>query len=106
MKKLIGLTALIAVFCAVSATAQRADRFTGTALIYGSGFNTRTVTASFDISLKGYTSDAETDAYSKLLADGGQSKLADELSKKDLGTVQFNGRLGPRVVAAFQGKDG
>jgi hypothetical protein len=108
MKKLVfaALTIVLTVLIVVSADAQNVDRYTGTAVIYGSGFNTRTVVSNFDINLKGYTSDGESEAYSKLLADGGQSKLADELSKKDLGTVQFSGRLGPRVVAVFRGKDG
>jgi hypothetical protein len=90
----------------ISVSAQNVDRYTGTALVYGSGFNTRTVTANFEIRLNGYTSDAETERYGALLKDGGQSKLAQELSKINLGKVQFDGRLGPTVVAAFQGKDG
>lgn len=108
MNKLIltGLMMVLTTGFAISASAQNADRFTGSAIIYGSGFNTRTISTNFDIRLKGYTSDSESEEYSKILADGGQSKLEDVLSKKDLGTVQFSGRLGPRVVAAFQGKDG
>lgn len=101
------LILFIAGFGVATVNAQRFDRFQGTAVIYGSGTNTRTVTTTFDLTLSGKTSDAESARYHEILkAKGGQQKLADEIRKNDLGRVQFGGRLGPIVVAAFEREDG
>ena len=107
-KNILGaLILVVAGFGVVTVNAQRFDKFQGTAVIYGSGFNTRTITTTFDLTLSGRTSDSETERYHQILrSSGGQQKLADEIRRNDLGQVQFSGRIGPTVVAAFEREDG
>jgi hypothetical protein len=107
-KNILGaLILVVAGFGVVTVNAQRFDKFQGTAVIYGSGFNTRTITTTFDLTLSGRTSDVESARFHEILkTSGGQQKLADEIKRNDLGSVQFGGRLGPTIVAAFERKDG
>jgi len=68
MKKniLAALILFVAGFGVVTANAQRFDRFQGTAVIYGSGLNTRTITTTFDLTLSGRTSDTESTRYHRV----------------------------------------
>lgn len=78
----------------VTASAQRGMTFTGTAVIYGSGFNTRTVTRPFTLTINGRTSDAEAARYLNTLQQGGQDALLREIDDNNLGRFSFTGSVG------------
>ena len=77
MRRLLTIAAFIAVAGAV-ALGQRTT-FQGMVLIYGSGFNTRTVTAPFTLNINAQTSPAETARLLGVLQERGQQGLLDEL---------------------------
>lgn len=74
--------------------AQPSTTITGTAIIYGSGLNTRTVSRPFTLKINGSTSDQETDAYLDTLQGGGQDALLRQISSKNLGRFSFTGSVG------------
>lgn len=76
-----------------AAIAQEQTTFTGSALIYGSGFNTRTVTRTFTLRIKGATSDSDTTRYLKILQDGGQDDLLKAVRNQDVGNFSLGGQL-------------
>ena len=82
-----------------SANAQQTLRVTGTALTYGTGFNTRAITRTFDLRLTGETSDADTANYITVLRENGQDALLDAINDNDLGNATFGGRIGPQINA-------
>lgn len=90
--------------------AQRQGRttLTGTALIYGTGLNTRTVTRSFTLHLSGVTPASEAERMFAVLESGGQEAFLREMEDKDLGRFSLGGRVGPRVnavlVDSFEGR--
>jgi hypothetical protein len=103
MKKLVLF--LILAFAA-AAYGQRGTTFTGTALIYGSGFNTRTVTRPFTLIVNGKTSDADAKRYLGTLESGGQDALLRSIEGNDLGRFSFNGSVGLPLNAVLIDKDG
>ena len=78
---------------------QPGTTFTGTALIYGSGTNTRTVTRTFTLNINGRTSGADASRYLGMLQDGGQDSLRDAIRNQDLGRFSLGGQLGQRLNA-------
>ncbi len=107
MKRLIPF--ILTLIFAVSAFAQRdAATFTGTALIYGSGFNTRTATRTFTLRLTSQTSESETARLIGVLQDGGQDALLKEVGKQKVGTFSLGGQVSRDVnavhVATVDGK--
>jgi len=88
-------------FGAVGVFGQDKERtnFTGTVLSYGSGFNTRTTTNTFTLSLTGVTSDDDAKRYLGILQTDGQDELLDSVRKKDLGSFAVGGKLGRTVNA-------
>ena len=76
----------------VSLHAQERLTFTGTALIYGSGFNTRTVTRNFTLRLSGTTSDQQTNRALSTLQENGQDALLKTIRNEDLGTFSLGGQ--------------
>ena len=100
----IGLMALILVVGGVpDVFSQREGRttFTGTALIYGTGTNTRTVTRNFNLNITGVTSAAETERFLSTLRDGGQDDLLRSISDNDLGRFSLGASVGPRINAVM-----
>jgi hypothetical protein len=91
---------------AMSVQAQRGTVFTGTAVIYGSGLSTRTISRSFTLSITGRTSDAEAASYLRTLQDGGQDALMRQISSKDLGRFSLSGSVGQPVNAVLVERDG
>lgn len=89
----------VAGFFVVTADAQKTT-FTGTAVIYGSGFNTRTVTRSFTFNLTGVTSDADAKKLLSDLQEGGQDELLKSLNREDVGDFAFTGQLSRTVNVA------
>jgi len=99
-----GLMALILVVGGVSDVfSQREGRttFTGTALIYGTGTNTRTVTRNFTLNITGVTSGAETERFLSTLRDGGQDDLLRSINDNDLGRFSLGASVGPRINAVM-----
>jgi hypothetical protein len=70
------------------------ETFTGTVLSYGTGLNTRSVTRSFTLNLKGRTSDTEAQRFLGILQDGGQDDVLSAIKKEDHGNFSVGGQLG------------
>ncbi len=73
--------------------------FTGTALIYGSGMNTRNVTTTFTMHLERVTAPGEAERLLSVLEDKGQDGLLRAMSNNDLGRFSLGGRLGEPLRA-------
>lgn len=100
MKKLylFSVSLLVMLFLLAGAGSSSAQdkprqKFTGTVLIYGSGFNTRTVTRLFTLDINGQTSDSQAQNYLGVLQENGQEKLLDAIDNQDLGRFS----IGPNV---------
>lgn len=111
MRKIRTIGLLVFVGLAVSVGAiygQEKTTFTGTALIYGSGMNTRTVTRTFTMRVSGRTTAAEVADYLKTLESSGQEGLRNAISKNDLGQFSLGSSVGRSlnavVVDTFEGK--
>ena len=108
MKRLFP-TLTLAVFVAATAMAVQAQRgtvFTGTAVIYGSGASTRTITRGFTLTIERRTSDADAARHLRTLEDGGQEALLRELGSKELGRFSLTGSVGVPVNAVLIDRDG
>ena len=99
MRKTIILTAILFLmfFSLVSVNAQGKERFTGTVVYYGSGLNTRTVTANFTLDISGYTSDAQAKNYLSILKDKGQEQVLDAIDDTELGRFSVGANVGVPV---------
>jgi hypothetical protein len=93
------ITAMLILAAAAFASAQERATFTGTALIYGSGFNTRTVTRSFTLRINGTTPGGEAARYLRTLQDDGQEGLLRAVRNNDLGTFSLGGQPALRLNA-------
>src|ERR1044071_8523812 len=82
---MIGLVAIM-----TSVTFAQRTTFTGTVVIYGSGRNTRTVTAPFTLYIDGQTSPAEAQRLLGVLQERGQRGLLDAMQRSsDLGRLSI-----------------
>ena len=109
MTKVLGsvLFAFLATLMFVtSAAAQRGMTFTGSAVIYGSGFNTRTVTRSFTLTINRRTTENEASRYLNTLQNGGQDALMREIDRNDLGRFSLAGSVGVPLNAVIIDQDG
>lgn len=84
---------------AAFAQAEMPATYNATVVQFGSGRNTRTTTNTFQLRLRGVTSEAETNRLLAILAEGGQDDLLKEIEDNDLGNLSIGGRLGPRINA-------
>ena len=100
MKRYISILILV-LTASFSAFGQQAATFTGTAVIYGSGFNTRTTTRSFTLRLTGQTSDAEATRLIGILQDDGQDGLLKAIDNNKVGTFSLGDQVGRDVNAAY-----
>jgi len=98
MKRLI-VIAVVALSLATAAIGQRRTTITGTVVVYGSGFNTRTITAPFTLNLNGTTSNDQAQRLLGALQSGGQDELRRSLQHNDLGRFSIGGRVGIPVEA-------
>ncbi len=112
MKRFFGtftISTLILVLSSISALAQQ-DRtvITGSALIYGTGANTRTVSQTFTLNINGLTSAEDAQRYLSILQNGDQDDLLKAISGNDLGNFSLGGSLGRRLnaVVTSQTEDG
>src|SRR4051812_4121633 len=99
MKKMTISAILFILGIAAFASAQERATFTGTALIYGSGFNTRTITRNFTLRLNGTTPANDVVRYLRTLQDDGQDALLRAVRGNDLGTFSLGGQPSLRLNA-------
>lgn len=95
MKSLKFFAAILSVFI-ISTTAfgqAAGERITGTVLSYGSGYNTRTSTDQFDLTIDQQTGDADAQRFLGLLQTSGQTELLDAIKGQDVGKFSFTGRV-------------
>ena len=74
--------------------AQARETYTGTVLSYGTGFNTRTVTRTFTLTINGTTSEQESQEYFNILQSGGQDDMLKAISKQELGRFSIGSNIG------------
>lgn len=93
------LLSLMLLLAAGAAFGQERLTFTGTALIYGSGFNTRAVTRNFTLRINGLTSDQEVSREIALLQERGQDDLLKAIRDVDLGNFSLGGQTSRNLNA-------
>lgn len=93
------LFAFIGAFTTFGFAQSDATTFTGTALIYGTGFNTRTTTRNFTLRLTGQTSPTEVDRLIGVLQDEGQDALLKEIDDQKVGTFSLGNQVARDVNA-------
>jgi len=102
-RQVVVAAALISVVFLVPAAAQRADRttYTGTAIIYGTGLNTRSITRTFRLDITGVSSASETESFLGTLRDDGQNRLLRDIDDNDLGRFSLDGSVGRQINAVM-----
>ena len=73
---------------------QARESYTGTVLSYGTGFNTRTVTRTFTLTIDGTTPDQEAQEFLSILQSGGQDDLLKAIKKQELGRFSVGANVG------------
>ncbi|MBP6003758.1 MAG: hypothetical protein KA746_10025 [Pyrinomonadaceae bacterium] len=112
MKRLFGtfaISVLVLVLSSISALAQQERMtITGSALIFGTGANTRSTTRTFTMNINGSTSSEDVQRYLTVLQDGNQDDLLRAIRRNNLGSFSLGGSLGPRLnaVVSDQTEDG
>jgi hypothetical protein len=104
MKRTILLLTLVGAV-ATAGYAQRGTTFTGTAVIYGSGISTRTITRPFTLIINGRTSPADATRYLRTLEQGGQDALLREIESNNLGRFSLSGSVGVALSAVIVDRD-
>lgn len=104
MKRTIYFAILITAL-AITSFGQRRETFTGTALIYGTGLNTRTISRSFTLILNGRSSANDVARLVEARQSGGQDALRRELDRTDLGRFSFAGNVGVPIGAVMVDRD-
>ena len=77
-----------------NAQTNEPETYTGTVLSFGSGFNTRTVTRTFTLTINRQTSNAQAQQFLETLREDGQNKLLDEINDEELGRFTLTGNVG------------
>ena len=106
MKKNAICLAILIMAVAGTAFGQRGTTFTGTAVIYGSGLNTRTITRPFTLIINGRTSTADAQRYLGTLEQGGQDALLRDIDDNDLGRFSLGGNIGVPLNAVVVDRNG
>ena len=101
-----GAAILLVGTAASSVYAQRGTVFTGTAVIYGSGLSTRTITRGFTLTITGRTSNYDAARYLRTLESGGQDALMREIGSNELGRFSLSGSVGQPINAVLIDRDG
>jgi len=94
LKLFFGFLLLALVTVGASMTVYGRETYTGTVVSYGSGFNTRTVTRTFTLTIDGTTSDRDAQEYLGILQSGGQDDALKAISKNELGRFSIGGNVG------------
>ncbi len=95
-----------ALFAVSKADAQTPETYTGTVLSYGTGFNTRTVTRTFTLTLNGLTNDVQAQENLTTLQEKGQDDLLSAIKKQDLGRFSVGANVGIPVNVVRESIDG
>jgi hypothetical protein len=96
-KQLLVMILMTIGLLSVSGAAQSTETYTGTMISFPSGFNTRTVTRTFTLNIKGQTSEQQTQRYLGVLQESGQDDLLKEIDDNDLGRFSLGGNIGRRL---------
>ena len=96
MKKAICFLVITLTLAGIS-YGQRGATYTGTAVIYGSGRNTRTITRTFTLILNGRSSAQDISRYMNVLERSGQDALLREIDDTELGRISLGGSVGVPV---------
>ena len=88
--------ALLLIVVVVNANAQGTGKevYTGTIVSYGSGFDTRTVTRTFTLTINGLTTNEQAQGYLDILKEGSQNEVRDAIVKQDLGRFSVGANVG------------
>lgn len=86
--------ALLTLSVSSQVNAQTRETYTGTVLSYGTGFNTRTVTRQFTLTIDGTTSEQEAQEYLSILQSGGQDDALKAIKKQELGRFSVGANVG------------
>ena len=105
MKKAIILLIILA-GAAATISAQGRTTITGTAVIYGSGYSTRTITRPFTLIINNRSSNADMTGFVEILQSGGQDSLRRELDRRDVGRFSLGSGVGVPVGAITVDHDG
>jgi hypothetical protein len=100
MERVIYFAILIVVITTTS-YAQRRTTYTGTAVIYGTGLSTRTITRPFTLILNGQSSNNDIARFIEARQSGGQDALRRQLDRSDLGRFSFGSTVGVPVGAVM-----
>ncbi len=107
MKKIYLFCLIIfTLFAASKANAQTRETYTGTVLSYGTGFNTRTVTRTFTLTINGLTTDAQAQENLSLLQEKGQDDVLNVIRKQELGRFSVGENVGVPVNVVRESIDG
>lgn len=93
----IFLVFLLLSMTAVANGQKTKETYTGTVLYYGSGFDTRSVTRQFTLTINGMTSDDQALKYLNILQESGQDKLLDAINDNELGRFSVGANVGVPV---------
>ena len=104
MRKLLYVAILI-VAASAGALAQRTT-ITGTAVMYGSGYSTRTVTRPFTLIINNRSSDSDMTGFVEILQSGGQDSLKRELDRREVGRFSLGASVGVPVGSITVDRDG
>ena len=105
MKGAIGFAILI-IAGAATAFGPGRTTLTGTAVIYGSGLNTRTITRPFTFIISGRSSSGDVERFIESLQSGGQDGLKRELDRDEIGRFSIGSSVGVPVGAIIVDRDG
>lgn len=95
-----GAIFLIFLMLSIASAANGQDKketYQGTVVSFGSGFNTRTVTAPFTLIINGHTSDEQALRYLGILQESGQNKLLDAINDNEVGRFSVGANVGVPV---------
>jgi hypothetical protein len=73
---------------------QARETYTGTILSYGTGFNTRTVTRQFTLTIDRTTPDQQAQEYLNILQTGGQDDALKAIRKQEMGRFSVGANVG------------
>ena len=105
LKKIIPVL-IFTVAIATASYGQRRTTYTGTAVIYGTGYSTRTITRPFTLILNGESSANDIARFVEARQSGGQDALKRQLDKVDIGRFSFGANVGVPVGAVMVDRDG
>lgn len=96
-RKIYFIGILISFFLTIAVVGQTEESYTGTVVSFGTGLNTRTITRTFTLNIKGQTSDTQAKQFLDILQANGQDVLLKEISNQNLGYFSLGSNLGRTI---------